>query len=284
MEPGQAEQKLETFLRQVIRDGGFELQYTIAARGAAPEETAAPDAGGFAVDFSGPDVPLLTARNGELLHAIESIAAELLGLAAGEHHLLAFDAEGFRAGRARSLEQAVEQACEGVKRSGRPHAFPPMNSRERRLIHLAAARHGITTASSGEGPRRSVVLYPAGVEPGNVHLQAAGGGGFLSPTLPGERRSQTPRVPDDFGNRAFGGEGRGNRSSSGSGGGGYRNSRFGAGDNRGGRFGRSREGSAGFRNASLAPEGNRESSDEPRDNEPSAEDRARAIRERFRKR
>lgn len=299
---GQALEKLKRYLEQVVSNGRFDLQYVITPGGAAPvqpppgtptsvqsgvpagssdapDRSAAPetsaaagssasavsaDASGtgttpdFAVDFSGPDVALLTARNGELLHAIESVAAEILGLEAGEHHRLAFDAEGYRAARARSLEQAVEQACDGVLRSGRLHAFPPMNSRERRLIHLTAARLGIQTASTGEGPRRSVVLYPAGqAPPAEPSFHSASG-----VTLPGERRSRPGSPGGD--RRNNGGNDRGSRSA------------FGA-DDRGNRF-------ASARAAQPYDPQQTATGDEPADNQPSAEDRARAIRERFRKR
>ena len=45
-----------------------------------------------------------------------------------------------------------------------PFRFNPMNSRERRVIHLAL--RGETTLrseSSGSGPQRQVVVYPAGM-------------------------------------------------------------------------------------------------------------------------
>jgi spoIIIJ-associated protein len=37
-----------------------------------------------------------------------------------------------------------------------------MSSRERRMLHLFLRDSGLQTASSGEGPRRFVVLYPEG--------------------------------------------------------------------------------------------------------------------------
>jgi spoIIIJ-associated protein len=40
-----------------------------------------------------------------------------------------------------------------------------MNSRERRLLHLALAATGLPTASSSDGPRRFVVAYPEGQQP-----------------------------------------------------------------------------------------------------------------------
>jgi spoIIIJ-associated protein len=40
-----------------------------------------------------------------------------------------------------------------------------MTSRERRMLHLVLTQSGLPTASSGEVPRRFVVLYPQGHQP-----------------------------------------------------------------------------------------------------------------------
>jgi spoIIIJ-associated protein len=83
-----------------------------------------------------------------------------------------------------------------VEDSGKPHHFAAMNSRERRMLHmfLAEEESGMKTASTGEGPRRHVVLYPEGYR------------------IPEERRSFGNRGRGGFGNRGGnGGRGRGNR-------------------------------------------------------------------------
>ena len=42
-----------------------------------------------------------------------------------------------------------------------PYAFSPMNSRERRVVHLALAGvEELRTESEGEGPARHLVVYP----------------------------------------------------------------------------------------------------------------------------
>jgi spoIIIJ-associated protein len=126
------------------------------------------------VDLSGPDTDLLLARNAELLHAMEHIAAKLLGLETEEHDLIRFDAAGFKADRDRALFRVADEAIATVRSTNQPFRFPPMSSRERRLLHLALTPSGLPTASSGEPPRRFVVLYPQGVNPaaaqnGNIH-------------------------------------------------------------------------------------------------------------------
>jgi spoIIIJ-associated protein len=65
--------------------------------------------------------------------------------------------------RAQELKLQAETAADKVIRSGVPYAFPPMNSRERRLLHMSFKDiEGVETASSGEGQDRFLAVFPAG--------------------------------------------------------------------------------------------------------------------------
>jgi spoIIIJ-associated protein len=177
-EPGL--KKIEDFLQTLKKSGGLDLKFNILACNGQVQTDAANPAGEspsvpekipetipetISVEFTGPDTPLLTAHNGELLLAIEHIAAKLLRFDHEDHDRISFDAENFKVLRQQELRLAAEAAIEKVLRTGQPHAFNPMSSRERRLLHLALADSGLPTASSGLGPRRYVVLYPAGHKP-----------------------------------------------------------------------------------------------------------------------
>src|SRR6185437_15016590 len=159
--------KIEEFLRTFIRVSGLELKFQIfACNGHVQSEPGtetrsdALDQSRLCVEFTGTDTPLLTARNGELLHAIEHLAAKALRFEPEEHDRISFDADNFKLLRNRELQLIAEAAAEKVRATGRPYSFPPMNSRERRLLHLALSASGLPTASSGIGPRRFVVVYP----------------------------------------------------------------------------------------------------------------------------
>src|SRR6185369_3120921 len=103
---------------------------------------------------------------------IEHIAAKILRYEHEEHDRISFDAENFKVLRHQELRLAAEAAIDRVRRTGEPFSFSPMSSRERRLLHMALASSGLATASSGDGPRRFVVLYPEGdkrpAQPSNV--------------------------------------------------------------------------------------------------------------------
>ena len=117
------------------------------------------------VDFTGPDAALLIEHGGEVLHAIESLAAAILRLEPEENDQLSFDALGFKQARDAATARTAQQGIDAVHATGQPFVFPPMNSRERRMLHLVLATSGLPTASSGDGARRFVVVYPPGATP-----------------------------------------------------------------------------------------------------------------------
>jgi spoIIIJ-associated protein len=187
-DPGSSAEKIADFL-QTLNKSGLDLKSEILAcngqvqpssselAGASPigsssaishaitstpGTSACPD---IRVELTGPDTPLLLAHNGELLHAIEHIAAKILRLEPENHDRICFDAEGFKATRDRNLQLSAEAAVQQVRATGQPFAFPPMTSRERRMLHLVLMHSGLPTASADEGPRRFVVLYPEGHQP-----------------------------------------------------------------------------------------------------------------------
>jgi spoIIIJ-associated protein len=157
----QSAETVASLLRLMTSTGGLQLKYRITAGAGAAD----PD--GFErrdiyVECRGPDVDLLLDRDAELLHSLEHIAAKMLRLEPEDHDRISFDADGFKASRVSAIRQATAAAIDQVDSTGEPHRFPPMNSRERRMLHLSLHNAGFRSASSGESPRRFVVLYPAG--------------------------------------------------------------------------------------------------------------------------
>lgn len=157
-----AAQTIADFLKTLTTLGGLRLKYRITA-GAGAADPAGLEAREIYVELAGPDAPLLTQRGGELLRALEHVAARILRLESEEHDKISFDAENFKALRAREIRLAAETAAERVRRTGQPWSFAPMSSRERRMLHLAFREYeDLETASSGEGMHRYVVAYPKG--------------------------------------------------------------------------------------------------------------------------
>jgi len=153
--------RIDGFLRIVFSRGGFELEFAIEDARPGEDDVETPD---VLVKFSGADLDTLLANRAELLLAFEHVTMEMLRMPSEHHSRISFDANDYRALRIEELRLSAVTVAEKVRRTGVPFRFNPMNSRERRVLHLAL--RGETTLrseSSGSGPARHVVVYPAGM-------------------------------------------------------------------------------------------------------------------------
>lgn len=160
-----AVEAIDAFLKQVVRLGGLRLKYRITA-GAGAADPNKFESREIYVEIAGPDIDLVLEKNAELLRSLEHIAAKTLRLEPEEHDLISFDARGYKAMRAQELRMAADNAAEQVRLTKQPYNFSPMNSRERRMLHLALQSYeDLRSESSGEGARRYVVVYPKNWKP-----------------------------------------------------------------------------------------------------------------------
>jgi spoIIIJ-associated protein len=204
--------RIEEFLRQTIANGRFALDFTIEAGDQSNPDFETPD---LVVRFQGEDIDLLLSNRAELLLALEHVSQEALRMHSDDHSRIAFDANDYRALRIEELRMTAQAAAEKVKSSGQPFRFTPMNSRERRIIHIALRNETeLRSESSGSGPYRGVIVYPAGMP----SLPEAPPPPFRPsrfgrpPEPPGERdRDRGGRGDRDRGDRGSGPRGRGPR-------------------------------------------------------------------------
>jgi spoIIIJ-associated protein len=151
--------RIDQFLQKLFGLAGFKLKYEVVEGVTPHPDFENPD---LLVRFSGPDVDLLLANKAELLLALEQLTMEALNMASEEHSRLCFDANDYRVLRIEELRMSALAAAERVKKSKVPFHFSPMNSRERRIIHLALRNETeIRSESVGMGPIRQVVVVPS---------------------------------------------------------------------------------------------------------------------------
>src|SRR5579862_2131879 len=137
----------------------FDLDFVVSEGETPHPDFENPD---LLVRFTGPDVELLLANKTELLLALEQLTMEALGMAAEEHSRVCFDANDHRVLRIEELRMSALAAAERVKKTHVPFHFSPMNSRERRILHLALrGETEVRSESVGLGPIRQVVVVPA---------------------------------------------------------------------------------------------------------------------------
>jgi len=153
--------RIDGFLGTTLQNGGFKLNYDIQDVESSDGDFETPD---VMVKFSGQDVDLLLANRAELLLAMEHVTMEVLKMPSEDHSRISFDANDYRLLRIEELRMSAMAAADKVKRTGVPFRFNPMNSRERRVIHLALRNETtLRSESSGSGPQRQVIVYPAGM-------------------------------------------------------------------------------------------------------------------------
>jgi spoIIIJ-associated protein len=177
--------RIDEFLRRIFKLAGFELNFSVAEGETPHPDFENPD---LLVRFSGPDVDLLLGNKAELLLALEQLTMEALDMSPEEHSRVCFDANDYRILRIEELRMSALAAAERVKKSHMPFHFSPMNSRERRILHLALRdQTEVRSESVGMGPIRQVVVVP-----------------FDMKTLPEPIRPPRPRPEDDRPARPFG--------------------------------------------------------------------------------
>jgi len=153
--------KIDGFLSTTLEAAGLELDYDILEIESGEGDFETPD---IMVKFGGPDVDALLSNKAELLLALEHVTMEMLRMPSEDHSRLSFDANDYRALRIEELRISAQTAAEKVKHTGQYFKFNPMNSRERRVIHLALRNETeIRSESLGSGPQRCVIVYPAGM-------------------------------------------------------------------------------------------------------------------------
>ena len=195
--------QIDEFLDNVLELADFDLDYIIE-NGDGQFELETPD---IVVKFSGPDVEILLANKAEVLLALEQLTLEYLRAASDEHSHICFDANDHRALRMEELRLSALTAAEKVRKTRAPFQFSPMNSRERRIIHLALREQtDVRSESVGAAPFRQVVVVPADMK-----------------ELPAPKQPSYPRSGGFGGDRDRRGPG-----------GGSRDRRRGGGDRRGG--------------------------------------------------
>ena len=153
--------RLDEFLRPLLDKAHLDLDYSPQEGESAHPDFENPD---VVVKFTGADVDLLLSNKAELLLALEHLSMEFMRVSSDDHSRISFDANDYRMLRIEELRMSAGVAAEKVKRTGTPFAFNPMNSRERRVIHLALRNETtLRSESAGMGPHRQVIVYPAGM-------------------------------------------------------------------------------------------------------------------------
>jgi spoIIIJ-associated protein len=111
------------------------------------------------IESSGMD-GLLIGRNGTTLQALQHIVSRM-AYRRNPNHRVVIDVGGYRARRMSFLRKKALSLAERVKAGGQEMMMEPLQSAERRIVHIALnADPDVRTYTVGEGVLRSVVVAP----------------------------------------------------------------------------------------------------------------------------
>jgi spoIIIJ-associated protein len=139
-------QEVEKTVQQIIRGTGLDLD--VEAR---------PHGGGVELQLKGRDEKMLTARNAELLAAIQFLLSRMARRAWPGIGRINIASDGNARPRDEELVSMVARVAKQVASTGKTRVLQAMNAYERRLVHLTIRDHpGLTSNSDGEGALKRV--------------------------------------------------------------------------------------------------------------------------------
>lgn len=116
---------------------------------------------GLGLSIMGADPGVVIGRRGQTLDALQYLVTRMVSHKFGRAVHLPVDAGGYRQRRRSALEDAARRMAEKARATRKPQSIGPLNSQERRLVHLVLRSHrGISTVSRGKGEMKKVVITP----------------------------------------------------------------------------------------------------------------------------
>jgi spoIIIJ-associated protein len=143
-------QKLENFVTAVLTAMGAEATVAVVE---------SPD--GFRIDVDGEGAETLLFHRGEALSAFQTIVNTAFRRDLGDARKVLVDCQGFRRDKDAELKQMARFLAEKVRTSGATQEIGPLNSYERRIVHMTVAEvEGLSSESIGDAAVKTVIISP----------------------------------------------------------------------------------------------------------------------------
>ncbi|HEX7085992.1 MAG TPA: R3H domain-containing nucleic acid-binding protein [Vicinamibacterales bacterium] len=132
-----------------------------SAMGLTADVVASQTADGLRVDINGDGSEALLYGRGEALRALQTIVNTAFRKQLGDNGKVLVDCQGFRRDKDTELRKMAKFLAEKALASGTPQELGPLNSYERRIVHLAVAEiEGVTSESIGDAAVKTVIIAP----------------------------------------------------------------------------------------------------------------------------
>ena len=129
------------------------------AMGVTPQVSARETTDGLRVDVDGDGAEALLFHRGEALRALQTIVNTAFRRQLGEERKVLVDCQGFRRDKDVELRQMARFLAEKVRAGGASQEMGPLNSYERRIVHMAVAElEGVASESVGDAAVKMVTI------------------------------------------------------------------------------------------------------------------------------
>jgi spoIIIJ-associated protein len=148
--PEELLEEVRTLVSSVLDAMGFESRIEVY------------DAGGFiAADVAPDNTALFIGQKGETIDALQYLVNVSAFRDRPFFKRIVLDAEGYRQRRVEAIQGMAHRTARRAVRERRTVEMPPMNSSERRVVHVFLSENpGVTTQSEGSGDNRRVRVSP----------------------------------------------------------------------------------------------------------------------------
>jgi spoIIIJ-associated protein len=127
--------------------------------GVTPQVSVSESPDGLRVDVEGDGAEALLFHRGDALRALQTIVNTAFRRQLGEERKVLVDCQGFRRDKDAELRQMARFLTEKVKSSGVSQEMGPLNSYERRIVHMAVAEvEGVSSESIGDAAVKMVTI------------------------------------------------------------------------------------------------------------------------------
>ena len=115
------------------------------------------------IELSGENMGFVIGRRGETLDALQYLTTIVTNKKEDSRWRVTLDTENYSEKRTASLIALANKTANQAVKTGKSIALEPMSPQERRIIHSALQDNkAVTTFSTGQEPRRKIVIAPQG--------------------------------------------------------------------------------------------------------------------------
>ena len=157
MSKEQQEKLIKETTQEVLKKMGFEAKVIVTTSLSEDNERE-----NMVVEIDSPDSKFIIGKQGATLISLQHILKLLVRSKTDDYVNFSVDVNGYKKQQENYIRDMAQDVAQEVVLNGRASTLEPMNSYDRRLVHLELEKNPkVKTESIGEGEDRKVIISPA---------------------------------------------------------------------------------------------------------------------------